>query len=73
MVYMRKNKQKKPLSLRAAALSCLLVFIFGCVPEHFVRLKTDIGNIKRVAVLPFENFTSDGYAGEKIRRLNQAR
>jgi TolB-like protein len=66
---MHKNKQKKSLFLKTVALSCLLVFIFGCVPEHFVRLKTDIRNIKRVAVLPFENFTSDAYAGEKIRRI----
>jgi TolB-like protein len=71
MVYMRKKKQKKPLSFKAAAaaLSFLLVFVLGCVAEHFVRLKTDISNIKRVAVLPFENFTSDNYAGEKIRRI----
>jgi TolB-like protein len=50
-------------------LSSLLIFIYGCGPSHFIRSKTDINNVKRVAVLPFENFTSDEYAGEKIRRL----
>jgi TolB-like protein len=72
MVYKLKNKKKKPLYLKVVvtALSFLLIFIYGCgAPEYFVRPKTDISNIKRVAVLPFENFTSDGYAGEKIRRV----
>jgi hypothetical protein len=51
----------------------LIVFcsllIYGCAaPEHYTRPKTDISNIKRVAVLPMENFTSDVYAGEKVRR-----
>jgi TolB-like protein len=71
MTYKLKNKEKKMLSLKVAATvwSFLLVFIMGCVTEHFVRLKTDINSIKRIAVLPFENFTSDNYAGEKIRRI----
>ncbi len=48
----------------------VLIFIYGCGgPEHYIRPKTDISNIKRVAVLPMENFTSDEYAGEKIRRV----
>lgn len=52
------------------ALCFLLIFICGCGgPEHYIRPKTDISNIKRVAVLPMENFTSDEYAGEKVRRV----
>ena len=51
------------------ALCFLLVFTYGCRPRHFARLKTDIGTVKKIAVLPFENFTSDEYAGEKIRKL----
>jgi TolB-like protein len=71
MICKLKNKEKKLLSLKvvATAWSFLLIFILGCVPDYFVRLKTDISNIKKVAVLPFENFTSDNYAGEKIRRI----
>ena len=47
----------------------VLIFIYGCSgPVHYIRPKTDISNIKRVAVLPMENFTSDEYAGEKVRR-----
>jgi TolB-like protein len=71
MVYTLKIREENLLFLKVSvtALSVLLVFIYGCVAEHFIRPKTDISNIKRVAVLPFENFTSDDYAGEKIRRI----
>ena len=47
----------------------MLFFVSGCSPKHFARVKTDMSNIKRIAVLPFENFTSDEYADEKIRRI----
>ncbi|MEW6163124.1 MAG: hypothetical protein AB1606_07425 [Nitrospirota bacterium] len=40
----------------------------GGGPKHFIRPKTDTSNIKRIAVFPLENFTTDEYAGEKIRR-----
>jgi len=61
-------------SLTNSIFICILILgtvIFvsgGCGPRHYVREKTDSQNIKRLAVLPFENFTSDEYAGEKIRR-----
>jgi TolB-like protein len=48
----------------------MLVLICGCGSQkHYVRSEADIKNVKKVAVLPFENFTSDEYAGEKIRRI----
>ncbi|MEW6570411.1 MAG: hypothetical protein AB1390_04455 [Nitrospirota bacterium] len=34
-----------------------------------MKPKTDISEIKKVAVLPFENFTGDQFAGEKVRRI----
>jgi len=44
--------------------------MYGCGgPKYHIRPKADISDIKRVAVLPLENFTSDTYAGEKIRRI----
>jgi TolB-like protein len=64
-----KSKMKKTLCSMLYAICFLLFFIQGCGPSHFIRPKTDINNIKKVAVLPFENFTSDEYAGEKIRRI----
>lgn len=58
------------VNLLLLTLSSLLIFIYGCGgTEHYARPETDIINIKRVAVLPMENFTSDEYAGEKVRRL----
>jgi len=53
-----------------AVIGFLLISICGCGgPKYFVKSKTDIDKIKKVAVLPLENFTSDEYAGEKIRRI----
>lgn len=52
------------------ALCSLLIFIGGCGSKHhFVRTQTDMSKIRRIAVLPFENFTSDEHADEKIRRI----
>jgi len=49
----------------------LFAFIFtsGCQPEYYVKPNVEIKSIKKVAVLPFENFTSDEYAGEKVRNI----
>ncbi len=50
--------------------SCsLIIFVGGCSSKHFVRTQTDMSKIRRIAVLPFENFTSDEHADEKIRRI----
>ena len=48
----------------------LSAFMYGCGegPKYYLRKNYDIKTIKRIAVLPFENFTSDEYAAEKIRR-----
>jgi TolB-like protein len=57
---------------RANFLLSILIFIFlitGCGPKHYVREKVDPAGIKKVAVMPFENFTADEYAAEKIRRI----
>lgn len=52
------------------AICSLLIFIYGCGgPKYYIRPEIDIKNIKKVAVLPLDNFTSDEYAGEKIRRI----
>lgn len=70
MVNTVKNKGQNLLSIGSAliALSSLLI-IYGCAPKHHIRPEVDISNIKRIAVLPLENFTSDEYAGEKVRRI----
>jgi len=58
------------LGVTLAVIGFLLISICGCGgPKYFVRQKTDIDKVKKVAVMPLENFTSDEYAGEKIRRI----
>lgn len=59
----------KRVNVTLCAICLLLGFLSSCGHEHFVRADAQIGSIKRIAVLPLENFTSDEYAGEKIRRL----
>jgi TolB-like protein len=53
------------------ALCFLLIFLVGCSgnTKFYIRQKVDFNNIKTIAVLPFENFTSDDYAGEKVRSI----
>jgi TolB-like protein len=49
--------------------SYLICFTGGCGPKHYVHKQTDVGGLKKIAVMPFENFTADEHAGEKIRRI----
>ncbi len=51
-------------------LGCFIVLFQGCavVPKHYTRPDFDPAGIRTVVVLPFENFTSDDFANEKIRR-----
>jgi TolB-like protein len=56
--------------LSKALIALCLMFLCGCAqPQHFVREGTDLQYIQSIAVLPFENFTRDDFAGEKIRRI----
>jgi len=67
----RRNGHRNCCRLTLIMLSflCSLLIYYGCAPTHWIRPKTDINHIKKIAVLPFENFTQDDYAGEKIRRI----
>ncbi|GBE41941.1 MAG TPA: hypothetical protein ENH18_04245 [Nitrospirae bacterium] len=68
------TKEKSFFYIRA-----LLVFFFlmtcvsGCTLsngiKHYIRPGLDINNINKVAVLPFENFTADRFAADKIKSL----
>lgn len=72
-VAVRRNGPRYPNRLTCPLLSALcflLVFMYSCgTQKHYVRSEADIKNIKRVAVLPFENFSPDETAGEKMRRI----
>lgn len=63
-------KKKQKLCLIVLGLGCFIVLFEGCAvaPKHYTRPDFDPVGIKAVAVLPFENFTSDDFANEKIRR-----
>lgn len=52
-----------------AALAAVMA-VAGCAkpPQHFVNPKYDFGNVKKVAVLPFENLSGDNQAGERVRK-----
>jgi curli biogenesis system outer membrane secretion channel CsgG len=48
-------------------LFCLVsLFCCGTTSRVYLNPQTDLGYIKRIAVLPFENLTGEKYGGEKI-------
>ena len=68
MIYL--YKANKYLGTKLVSWLVLFPFIWGCGgPAHYSQPNADIGHIKRIGVLPLENFTTDEYAGEKIRRM----
>ncbi len=68
-----------PVALRltphASRLTLILVaglWLAGCggvAPSTYVHPNYDFSNVKKVAVLPLENLTSDQTAGEKVRKI----
>lgn len=61
------NKGKVPIY---SGLCILILMLLGCsnAPiRQFVRPDIDIHLVRTVAVLPFNNFTNDEYAAEKVR------
>jgi TolB-like protein len=61
-----KTELKKFRALLFVAAS-LLIFSCSTAVKPYLRPGTDVPDIKKVAVLPFENLTRDEHAGEKIR------
>jgi polysaccharide biosynthesis protein PelC len=60
-------------SLALVGVVALLV-LAGCArpPQHFVHQVYDFSAVKRVAVLPLENLSNDGHAGERVRKAVMA-
>ncbi len=56
-----------------SVLCVVLMVLSGCGGSRhtssFSRQTLDLGNVSTVAVLPFENFSGNEYAGEKMRRV----
>ena len=55
----------------AVTLFLIAVLLMGCGggPRSYLHPKADFTFIKKVAVLPLENFSSDKFAGDKIRDI----
>ncbi len=66
----RHSAHPRPAS-RAARLGAVLWLAAAACrgPASFVHPNADLGAIKTVAVLPFENVTSDRVAPEKVQRI----
>lgn len=52
-------------------ISLVMLTILGCstTPSFYIRQDIDFSYIKKVAVLPLENLTSDRFAGENVSQL----
>jgi TolB-like protein len=48
---------------------CFSLFICGCGHKYYLKSDIDLKAIKKIAILPLENFSTDETAGEKIRRI----
>jgi TolB-like protein len=76
---MRINWQGMRYSLKLAKLlvlfiSILAIFSFNCcggkgTPGFYINRDVDFSFFKRVAVLPFENLTSERFAGGMVRQV----
>ncbi len=73
MVTIDKQKRQGLISVQIICMFCFLVLVVsGCSTsgmKHFTRPGADVSSVSKVAVLPFDNHTSDMYAGEKVRSI----
>jgi TolB-like protein len=65
------GQSRKKQNMLLVTTWLLMILVAGCYStvSKYTRPDIDLGKIKKVAVLPIENFTSDEYAHEKIRSL----
>lgn len=59
----------RALSAFFILMACVSGCAFGNGMKHYTRPGVDTNSIDKIAVLPFENFTSDKFSDEKIRSL----
>ncbi len=54
-------------------LAVIIFSLYGCgsktASDYFVRQDVELGFIKKIAVLPFQNNTKDEFAGERTREI----
>ncbi|MCL4493045.1 MAG: DUF799 family lipoprotein [Nitrospirae bacterium] len=72
MISKAKSTRDVLLSLVSTFVAFLLLtpLISGCTGamKYYTRPEFSVSSLKRIAVLPLENYSTDGYAGEKIRK-----
>lgn len=68
---MKSPKSKERWNVFWIVYGIFLILLTGCgaTSRVFVHPNTDMGYIKRVAVIPFENLTNEKYAGEKVSQV----
>lgn len=66
----RRKKRPDYVALSFALFACVF-FTYACNSQirQYTRPDTDLTTIKRVAVLPLENYTSENFAGGRIKSL----
>ena len=68
----RSSVDKQNSVFRLPTALCLLMLAFlACAhpPRIYIRPQTDLSEIKRIAVLPFDNLSGEQDAGEKITEI----
>jgi len=58
-------------NFKKLVLSSLIIFLFGCAPgsslTHYHDPQMDFAAVRTIAVMPFQNFSRDQMAGERVR------
>lgn len=62
-------RKSTPFLAGIVLVSVMLQGCGGAGPTSYLRAGTDAHSVRKVAVFPLENYTSDDFAGEKVRRV----
>lgn len=66
---MRERMERIPGAVAALAVLVLAAGCASTTTTKYVHPNMDLGAMKRVAVLPFENLAQDKTAGEKVQKI----
>jgi TolB-like protein len=64
-----ENPRKMPVLRRSLSLLAVLAAACGAAPNQYVKSDADLGAITAVAVVPFENVTTDKLCAERVHKL----
>jgi len=64
------KRQRSKLTKLALLAACMSVMACSTTRQtRYLHPNADLGSMKRVAVMPFDNVTTDKAAGEKVRKI----